>query len=377
MAQCGMMVEGNVVSFACDLPSNHDGPHRAVENSRSVRERDRWEAEKQAAIEGTATLATFQGPAQTTAERYTENPTPVPQTRQQREEQRRLRVTEMAGDRPEIEADLQAPPPDAAGLAETDEEPDVPAEFERPVVVTSGADGTQFRQATSAEAKVAGMTEPGPNQRVAAQQIKESTFVHDTNWDNDAIAAEKVSGLTEQEMDDIVWGRGGPHRVNIPGVTEPLTGIANLEPTKQREGDQPLPIPTQGEYVQDRIIDKIERLRPQIGDEQADLLIAQMEESKRVGTQRYGTPLQTFNGRDCLQDAIDESRDLNVYLNSMQQAREAQREDLIEVVAKALHQDLAANFGPEVEGIVVDEAARGFAEVAVDAILKATGGIGT
>ena len=362
MAQCGTMIEGNVVAFSCDLPPNHDGPHRAYENARSVRERNRWEADKQAAIEGTATLETFQGRPQTTAERYTENPTPVPMTRQQQQEQRRLRVTEMAGDRPEIEADLQARPPDAAGLAETDEDLDVPPEFEQPVVFTSGADGNEFRQASPAEAKVAG-------------------FVHDTNWDHAAIAAEREGMEPEPSRQARVTARVCPSCKGA-GVWEDdgaggpcgrCDGTGTIpEPTKQREGDQPLPVPNQGEYVQERIIGKIERLRPQIGDEAADLLIAQMEESMRVGTQRYGTPLQTFNGRDCLQDAIDESRDLNVYLNSMQQAREAQRPVLVNVASQAMESLVPDDMLNEHQRAGI----RRYAEVAVDAILRATGGLG-
>lgn len=91
---------------------------------------------------------------------------------------------------------------------------------------------------------------------------------------------------------------------------------ALLRPTKQRPGDQPLPSGA-GECVQDRII-------------------AAMEESKAVGTERYGTTLRTFNGRRGLQDAAEEARDLYVYLTQLQMESEARKEELVQVAAEAL-----------------------------------------
>lgn len=45
-----------------------------------------------------------------------------------------------------------------------------------------------------------------------------------------------------------------------------------------------------------------------------ELVIADMYERDHVGRQRYGTPLQTNNGRDALVDAYQEALDLAVYL---------------------------------------------------------------
>lgn len=45
-----------------------------------------------------------------------------------------------------------------------------------------------------------------------------------------------------------------------------------------------------------------------------DLVIQDMQERNQVGIQRYGTPLQPFNGRDALVDAYQEALDLAVYL---------------------------------------------------------------
>lgn len=72
----------------------------------------------------------------------------------------------------------------------------------------------------------------------------------------------------------------------------------DTEPTKQREGDQPLPIVNELPFIQDQVI-------------------ADIEERKQVGIKRYGTPLQAHNGRDALQDAYEEALDLCMYLKQM------------------------------------------------------------
>ena len=45
-----------------------------------------------------------------------------------------------------------------------------------------------------------------------------------------------------------------------------------------------------------------------------DLVMADMKDRDQVGRQRYGTPLQPYNGRDSLMDAYQEALDLAVYL---------------------------------------------------------------
>jgi hypothetical protein len=45
-----------------------------------------------------------------------------------------------------------------------------------------------------------------------------------------------------------------------------------------------------------------------------DLVVGDMRERDQVGRERYGTPLQPFNGRDALKDAYAEALDLVVYL---------------------------------------------------------------
>ena len=52
-----------------------------------------------------------------------------------------------------------------------------------------------------------------------------------------------------------------------------------------------------------------------------DLVVADMEERNRIGTQKYGTPLQANHGRDTSTDAYQEALDLVVYLRQVLEER--------------------------------------------------------
>jgi len=54
--------------------------------------------------------------------------------------------------------------------------------------------------------------------------------------------------------------------------------------------------------------------KPNKGEPIWKLVIKDMEERDRVGREKYGTPLQAFNGRKPLVDAYQEVLDLAVYL---------------------------------------------------------------
>ena len=58
---------------------------------------------------------------------------------------------------------------------------------------------------------------------------------------------------------------------------------------------QPAPIPNDSEPI-------------------VDLVITELLKRKELGIQRYGVPLQAFNGRDALLDAFEEALDLCLYL---------------------------------------------------------------
>lgn len=126
-----------------------------------------------------------------------------------------------------------------------------------------------------------------------------------------------------------------------------VTGVP-FEPSKQREGDQPLP---DGGYacVQDAVI-------------------AAMEESKAVGLQRYGSVLMTFNGRKGIQDVYEEVRDLFVYLTQVKMEAEVTREQLEVVVTNRLTPLLEARSVYQDPDQARREA-EPFAAVAVDAVM--------
>lgn len=77
-----------------------------------------------------------------------------------------------------------------------------------------------------------------------------------------------------------------------------------VEGLRLREGDQPLPVKTDGPAIQ-------------------DLVIADIEKRKALGLKRYGTLLKAGNGRDALQDAYEEALDLVMYLKQEIEERDA------------------------------------------------------
>jgi hypothetical protein len=89
-----------------------------------------------------------------------------------------------------------------------------------------------------------------------------------------------------------------------------------------------------------------------------------MEKSKRVGTERYGQPLMTFDSRLNIQDLAEELRDAFVYISKLQMMAEADKGVLVDQVTEAVEHLFDANgYG----GYVI--APREIAEVAVDKIL--------
>ena len=52
------------------------------------------------------------------------------------------------------------------------------------------------------------------------------------------------------------------------------------------------------------------------------LVLADMEERRRMGVEKYGQPLRAFDGRRALRDAYQEALDLAVYLRKELYERE-------------------------------------------------------
>lgn len=55
-----------------------------------------------------------------------------------------------------------------------------------------------------------------------------------------------------------------------------------------------------------------------------DLVIADIEERKKIGLAKYGTLLRPFNGRDSIVDAYQESLDMTIYLRNEIEKRKLQ-----------------------------------------------------
>lgn len=71
--------------------------------------------------------------------------------------------------------------------------------------------------------------------------------------------------------------------------------------------EQPMPTPNGHVSVQSLV--RSELIGPAYARVRADL-----EARERIGIERYGTPLQPFNGRDAVRDAYEEALDLACYL---------------------------------------------------------------
>lgn len=154
-----------------------------------------------------------------------------------------------------------------------------------------------------------------PHPEVQRQQDREARARREAEqWDaEDAATAAQVPCVTcggSGTVPDLsVFGVAQGRRVPCPTCSSPSSlHPANVEvisvPTKQRNGDQPLPVISDRPFVQ-------------------DMVIADIEARKQVGIQRYGTPLQAFNGRNSVLDAYEEALDLTVYLRQVRVERDA------------------------------------------------------
>jgi hypothetical protein len=66
--------------------------------------------------------------------------------------------------------------------------------------------------------------------------------------------------------------------------------------------------------------------RQDVSESVTNAVIADMEERRRHGIKKYNTELLTFNGRDALTDAYQESLDTTMYLKQMLMERDAKKE---------------------------------------------------
>jgi hypothetical protein len=93
------------------------------------------------------------------------------------------------------------------------------------------------------------------------------------------------------------------HNMRVLGTDE--AGVQALVDNLREQGviaDQPPPLLSDGPPI-------------------VDLVVADLEERKRVGIERYGMPLRAHNGRDPFVDAYQEALDLVVYLRQVLRER--------------------------------------------------------
>ena len=109
---------------------------------------------------------------------------------------------------------------------------------------------------------------------------------------------------------------------------------------KDRPEDQPMPMQGTGPWIQDLVLEDL----AVYGDSAASRLLAdEVERRKALGLARYGRLLQAHNGRDVLQDAMEEAVDLINYLRqALAEAAEARDEVLRSHLASAYHEALRA-----------------------------------
>lgn len=80
------------------------------------------------------------------------------------------------------------------------------------------------------------------------------------------------------------------------------------------------------------------------------LLIADIEERTKIGIQRYGTPLQAFNGRNSVRDAYEEAVDLATYLRQVKE----EKAELAQRLRTLMDTEGGFMYVPGDEGIIAD-----------------------
>ena len=358
---CDERVGRNTVTYPCTLPSEHDGPHMSPDNVPSQGERRRWQEGEDAR----QTLANFQGPAQTTAQRYTDNATPVPVSAGRLRLHRDCLALTGCLVREHTEcpkADWDATQADQANrdfseMAEITPDPG-------PIEVRGEVEGSGPLTFTGTTSQIG----PAHPAYVSARCGARQTMGHGS-----AVMCAEPEGHGGQHIEPDWYGKRYTwlNTESYGAATTHPTGLHSGFPSlpererrlqeqregrrevreealKQRPGDQVLPTVNDAEDIQSQVIRDIEVRR-------------------EVGISRYGTALQPFNGRDTLQDAYEEAMDLTVYLKSLLVMKDALREQLVHSVAAKMETMVGGMF----QGLTGPKVAREMAEAAVDTILDA------
>lgn len=315
MAECRKRVGKGVITYPCivEIPSGeseHDGPCAAHEQPATIATRRRWES----GADARETMATVQSQPMTFAERnHIASPSPVPGSDLQPQAYREVHRPKV-GDFGEQPVPNQCVHPLSALQFQDDgaavcQQCWVRVPIATPAVSQGGSTLHEFVAEHTRDALIARHT-------LGAHQVMAEPSCPMCN----GLMAHVINPpqQTESPTPDVGFMPGEhqpPHYPSDPEFSpdpqivvdrDQMTGDPtgfHREPTKQRPGDQVLP--SQG--------------NPRTPVQ--DIIIEAMEESKRVGTERYGQPLKPMNGRDTLLDAKEEARDLYVYLTALDMER--------------------------------------------------------
>jgi hypothetical protein len=110
------------------------------------------------------------------------------------------------------------------------------------------------------------------------------------------------------------WGELDPeHREVYARIDRAVRDAIAAEASqlRQRPGDQQLPVPNDGPSMHDLVIADLERWP--VRESTRDAIRELLSERKRLGLERYGSLLQSGNGRDWMQDLREECADALVY----------------------------------------------------------------
>ncbi len=267
MAQCKKPVGKGTVCYPCVVPDNHDGPCMSNENEPSKRARAAWLL----AVE---------------AEESTDTPTPAV-VAQEAPVQRQV-PHPGAEDLSAFQGKART---SATGLMEHEEDG-----IASPTPLTT----------VDTNAPGQGRTIRGSRPRtIWAGETVEVNPAPSPFDELESVSACSVCGVPDHSNR---WQHSILEAPHVP------------EPTKTRPGDQPLPVVTEGVFIQ-------------------DLVIEDVEARKAVGIERYGTPLQANNGRNVDQDLYEELLDATTYLRQ----KLVERQDLNDAVV-GLTRFLEANW---------------------------------
>lgn len=285
-SECGTYIGKGTVNYPCTLPQQHKGPHTAMELPRTIEERRRWEQDQREAQATKAHvesgLGEFQGRAETTAQRYTENPTDHPSVVKQREE-------------------------DAIKAADFRRGADAAV-----TMVCKPCQDGQHSQCYAVTDNI-GAVDANDFMDTHCGCYARNADDHSAKLDipctacNGGGQVQAGSGVFSSMMKKCgrCSGTGVEPMVALDEIIV-AEGAKLAEPTKQREGDQPLPQTSDRPFIQDAVI-------------------ADIEARKQVGIQRYGTPLQAFNGRNTVLDWYEELLDAATYGKQLLTEREEMR----------------------------------------------------